>query len=150
MSEEPLSLPNPESQGGSRNDPPNNAAGAPSGDEGGATSGKHSKQRSRRRQYNQQSFFSLEQCLAALSRLPYLVIRGVLTPAQANSIRAQLQALVNYHLHSQRGRDPVHIEDDALLSLLRTNPDALKGFEPFLTDEQIEMLSREADKDEEE
>jgi hypothetical protein len=83
---------------------------------------------------------SAEDCLAMLSRLPSLVTLGLLSTAQANTIRGTCTAILQHHERQQSGPSRTVVNEKDLAKLLRTHPEYAKLFEPVLTDEQIEMF----------
>jgi hypothetical protein len=85
---------------------------------------------------------SVEDCLAMLSRLPSLVTLGLLSTAQANSIRSTCTAILQHHVRQQSGPSRTVVNEKDLAKLLQKHPEFAKLFEPLLTDEQIEMLVR--------
>ena len=64
-------------------------------------------------------------CLAALARLPGLIVMGQLTTAQANSMRASFVDILRWHRTVKGSREQQHLNDSHLRSLLRSNPDML-------------------------
>jgi hypothetical protein len=83
---------------------------------------------------------SAEDCLAILSRLPSLVTLGLLSTAQANTIRSTCTEILKYHERQQSGPSRTVVNEKDVAKLLRTHPEYAKMLEPLLTDEQIEML----------
>ncbi len=86
------------------------------------------------------AFSSAEECLAILSRLPSLVTLGLLSTAQANTIRSSCTAILQYHERQQSGPSRTVVNEKDLAKLLQKHPEYGKLFEPLLTDEQIELL----------
>ena len=85
---------------------------------------------------------SVDDCLAMLSRLPSLVTLGLLSTAQANTIRSPCTAILQHHERQQSGPSRTVVNEKDLAKLFRTHPEYAKLFEPVLTDEQIAMLVR--------
>jgi hypothetical protein len=83
---------------------------------------------------------SAEDCLAMLSRLPSLVTLGLLSTAQANTIRGTCTAILQHHERQRSEPSRTVVNEKDLAKLLRTHPEYAKLFEPVLTDEQIEMF----------
>jgi hypothetical protein len=81
--------------------------------------------------------------LRALAQLAGLVALGVLTPAQANSIRASYREILQFHLKSQ-SRDPKGLSNADVLELMRKDPRILSMLEPILTEEQVAMVMKGA------
>jgi hypothetical protein len=90
-----------------------------------------------------------EQCLAAIARLAGLVAMGILTTSRANAIRASFVEILRWHRATRGSREQQRLDDADLIGLLRTNPELLAMLEPLLTEDQIDMLTREADGSEE-
>jgi|tagenome__1003787_1003787.scaffolds.fasta_scaffold20818514_1 hypothetical protein len=103
---------------------------------GGPEGKPHSSGRSRRRG----RVLSENDCRRMLSEIPTLVILKVISPAQANAMTRTLQVLLNETRGSQSG-GPVQV-DENLIAILRSRPDLLNLFEPFLSDDQIDRLVR--------
>jgi hypothetical protein len=112
-----------------------------SSDEHGQANGKSSGDSGQRRA-RQDGIPSQEDCLRAIAQLSSLVALKVLTPLQANSIRANFEALLRHHHQSQASR-PSQISDDRVLAILRASPELLSLLEPLLTDEQIALIGRD-------
>ncbi len=85
---------------------------------------------------------SAEDRLAVLSRLGSLVTLGLLSTAQANTIRSTYTEILKYHERQQSGPSRTVVDEKDVGKLLRKHPEYAKVFEPLLTDEQIEMLMR--------
>jgi hypothetical protein len=86
---------------------------------------------------------SLEECLALLCQLPFLVVSGLITSAQANAIRGILSEILAFHQGSG-GPQAGPAVDQRLLQFLRKNPDSMNLFAPYLTTEQAAQLLQEA------
>jgi hypothetical protein len=66
---------------------------------------------------------------------------GLLTTAQANSIRGSVSEVLRYH--ERQGSGPSRtVDDQKLANLLRKCPEAGSVLEPLLSKEQIEMMLR--------
>ncbi len=85
---------------------------------------------------------SAEDCLAILSRLPSLVTLGLLSTAQANTIRSSCTAILQYHERQQSGPSRTVVNEQDVAKLLQKHPEFASLFETLLTDEQIERLVR--------
>jgi len=101
----------------------------------------HPHERQRRRR---PGVSSVDECLAALSALPKLVALGLLSPAQANAIRAAYQAVLRHH-SQQDGAPHRRAADQAgLRQVLRENPQLANFLVGLLSDEDIaDLLSGE-------
>jgi hypothetical protein len=86
---------------------------------------------------------SAEQCLAALTQLPGLVAMGLLTPAQANSMRATFATILQHHQKSQNAPTPARATPE-VVQAVRNHPELATLLESLLTDEQLEALLKEA------
>ena len=153
MSHEPLCLPSPEDPGrpensalpGGVSDSHEPGAKPGSGREPG---GQRRRTAGRRGADKRRGYPDEEQCLAAIARLAGLVAMGLLTTSKANSIRASFAEILRWHRAAKGSREQQRLEDADLIGLLRTNPELLAMLEPLLTEDQIEMLTREAAVDE--
>ncbi len=79
--------------------------------------------------------------LATLTKLPQLVATGVLTPAQANSMRATLEILLNelrQDSHQTSGAKDGNVSQ--LRDVLRRNPELLNALAPLLSDHDLSQL----------
>jgi hypothetical protein len=76
-----------------------------------------------------------------LGRIPGLVTLGFLTTSKANAIRGAIAELLRWHSSSKYGREQRRVDDESLLSMLRTNPELMGLVEPLLTDEQIDLVT---------
>lgn len=109
---------------------------------GGDDQARHEKpgpgQRRRRRQPN---VFSIEDCLVALAALPKLVALGLLSPAQANSMRGVYQTLLSHHEKQDAAPHRGAVQDKAeLRQVLKENPQLANYFVGVLSDEEIEDI----------
>jgi hypothetical protein len=67
----------------------------------------------------------------------------MLTPAQANSMRASHATILRYH--EKRQSAPVHGPATAdVMQAVRDHPELAAVLEPLMSDEQIESLMKEA------
>ena len=80
-----------------------------------------------------------EECLVRLNRLAGLVAVGVLTPSQANTMRAAYQAILQHHQHRQTPTQQ-SLAGPELLAKLRSDPDLVNMLADFLTDDQLNDL----------
>jgi hypothetical protein len=85
---------------------------------------------------------SAEECLAVLSQLGSLVALGILSTAQANSIRSTNTAILQYHIRQQSGPSRTITNEKGLAEMLKKHPEFANMLEPLLTNEQIQMLAR--------
>jgi hypothetical protein len=74
-------------------------------------------QRSSQGTANHRQVASAEDCLAALSRLPSLIVMGLLKPYQANAIRGVYAEILS-HYERQGPADCGGVADDALIDML--------------------------------
>jgi hypothetical protein len=85
---------------------------------------------------------SEEDCLAVLSQLGSQVALGLLSTAQANTIRASYSVVLQHHQRQQSGPARTLVNEQELAKQLRKKPELANLLEPLLTKEQIEMLLR--------
>ena len=121
-----LSIPEPQ------DDPAGKASRRPGGKKRGADNPRQGRA----------AIASAEDCLAMLSRLPSLVTLGLLSTAQANTIRSTCTAILQYHERQQSGPSRTVVNEKDVAKLLQKHPEYAKLFEPLLTTEQIETLMR--------
>lgn len=84
-----------------------------------------------------------EECVRAIQQLAGLVALGILTPAQANSIRASYREILNHHDRAHVAAGGAGLADRNVLELARNHPDILSMLESILTDEQIELVMQD-------
>ena len=89
-------------------------------------------------------------CLDALGQLPGLIAMGLLTTAQANSIRSVYSTILQQHHRTPTGRDQAQLNDADVMAILRENPRMLTMLEPLLTDEQIAAIMEDLEDAEDE
>lgn len=82
---------------------------------------------------------SEDQCLAAMSNLPALVLQGHVSTAQASVIRAVYGAILSHHERRAAGHAGPGVVPE-LLDLARLNPHLAQLLEPFFSDAQVEEL----------
>ncbi len=113
----------------------------PNDDERRRANAEHSQAdaRAQRSQGPRRHVVSEADCLAALSSLPGLVVVGILSPAQANTIRGVYAAILQ-HYQRQSPYDRGGVADDALVDMLRRHPDYANLLEPLLSAEQIAAI----------
>jgi len=85
-----------------------------------------------------------EECLAALSQIPGLVFMGLMTTSQANTLRATYNTILQHHQKRQAGGHGQSVDSAGLVDVLRKHPELASALEPFLSDEQIAMILKEA------
>jgi hypothetical protein len=90
---------------------------------------------------------SHDACLEAIAALPGLVAMRILSPAQANSIRATYVEILRNHDRARQGQS-AQLADDDVLKLWRDQPQLIDLLHPFLTQRQLELIMREARADE--
>lgn len=106
------------------------------------------RQQSRARDnHRQQRILSEDECLAGLSSLSELILRKLVTPAEANAIRANLSAILEQH----RRKRAVHdrggaVDDDALAAHLARHPELAHLLEPLLSRDTIAAILARAGK----
>ena len=87
---------------------------------------------------------SMEDCLIALASLAGAVAMGLLKPAQANSIRASYTEILRYHQKNETRSDRNGMADADVMEIMRKDPHMFSMLEPFLTDEQIDLVMKNA------
>jgi hypothetical protein len=81
-------------------------------------------------------------CLAVLSQLGRQVALGLLSTAQANTIRGAYSTILQHYQRQQSGPARTVVNEQELAKQLRKNPGLANVLEPLLTREQIEMFLR--------
>jgi hypothetical protein len=97
----------------------------------------HSDRRRRR------ASLSRDECLEAIAALPGLVAMRILSPAQANSIRATYAEILRHHDRAQQGH-ATQLADDDVLKLWHDHPQMIDLLQPLLTQSQLELIMRES------
>jgi hypothetical protein len=87
---------------------------------------------------------SESECLAALSKLPGLLVLGLLKPQVANAMRGPYKDLLEHHRHAQQAPANGGIQDDDLLRIVRDHPEFLEMLSGIVTDEQIQLVLKQA------
>ena len=87
---------------------------------------------------------SIEDCLIALASLAGAVAMGLLKPAQASSIRASYSEILRYHQKNETRSDRNGMADADVMEIMRKDPKMFSMMEPFLTDEQIDLVMKNA------
>jgi hypothetical protein len=84
--------------------------------------------------------YDAERCLQLLSQLSVLLMMGLITPAKANAVRANLTALLQHYQHQESRAGGRTVADDDLQEIVGRDPRLLELLEPFLSDAQIDLL----------
>ena len=84
------------------------------------------------------------ECLAALLSLNKLILLGVLTPARASAIRANLREILDYHRRNCVGSSSHGTIDVDLFSLAQRDPNVLSALGPLVDDAQFDSLFQNA------
>jgi hypothetical protein len=105
---------------------------------------KNTSQSNSRRRSN--AIPSVEDCLRAIAALSGLIALRVLTPAQANSIRANFVAILRQH-EPARQTSTAQLADESVMEIWAKHPELLDYIEVLLTPEQLEMIMRQAGRD---
>jgi hypothetical protein len=91
-----------------------------------------------------------DDCLQALSQLPGLTAMGLLGTPQVNAMRGIYQTILQHHQKTQAQRSEQPLSETTIQDLIREQPELLSVLEPLLTDEQINLIMKNArDGDEE-
>ena len=93
------------------------------------------------RQSKKQPIPSLDDCARLMAKLIGMVTIGLMKPAQAGAIRNMLRDLMHYHQGKAKDTEKALSNAD-VLDLMKKNPAALSLLEPFLTQEQVDMIMR--------
>jgi hypothetical protein len=83
---------------------------------------------------------SPEECLVALSALPKLVALKLITPQQANSMRASYEAILAFDSKQGAGPSRRTADHGDLRQVLKDNPHLANYFVSVLSEEEIEEL----------
>ena len=83
-------------------------------------------------------------CLAALGALPGLMLANLVTTSQANSMKGIYGTILQQLNRSQTGRKQGQVITPDLMQILRDSPELIDMIAPLLTDEQISILMKEA------
>ena len=87
---------------------------------------------------------SVDDCLRALASVAGAVAMGLLKPAQANAMRATYAAILSYHQKNETRSDRNGMADADVREIMRKDPKMFSLLEPFLTDEQIDQVMKNA------
>jgi hypothetical protein len=95
-----------------------------------------------------QQVLSEEECLAALTQLPKLLLMGLVSTGQASVIRATVNAILQHHAkRSTAGGAGLSGNDPQLIAALRANPALANFLAPFLSAEDIDAILRQVKED---
>ena len=92
---------------------------------------------------NAGQILSREQCLAGISQLPGLLVIGMLKPQTSNSMLGAFNSLLHQHERSDQPTNRPQISNEDILRTWRENPAMVRMLEPFLTDDQLQMIAQE-------
>jgi hypothetical protein len=81
-----------------------------------------------------------EECLAALSKIPGLLLIGLIKPQVANAMRGPYKDVLEHHRRAQQVPAQGGIANDDLLQIVRKNPEYLGMLSDLLTDEQMQFV----------
>ncbi len=88
------------------------------------------------------SIANIDECLRALTKLPVLVLLGIVTPAQSNAMCRVYLTLLQHHWRGI-GNGAIHVAaKDKFVELLRQHPEAAEAFVGFLDDAEIAQIVR--------
>jgi len=99
-----------------------------------------------RRSHDEDRIPSKQEILNALWRMQGLIITGILPTARANAMKGVYQVILS-NLDGPTTAGPSAIPNDDLVAVLRSRPELLKLFEPFLTPDQLDLIVREAQRE---
>jgi hypothetical protein len=86
---------------------------------------------------------SEEDCVRGIAHVARLVALGVLTPSKANTIRASLRDILQYHRNKSKQAEKGVANGD-VLDILKKDPQLLSLLEPLLSQSQIDMIMKNA------
>lgn len=87
---------------------------------------------------------TMEECLAALAKLNSAVALGLLAPSQANAIRANFTEILRHHQKMSGATDRKGVAGADVMELMRKDPKILSILSPFLSDEDVAMIMKNA------
>lgn len=87
---------------------------------------------------------SLEDCLFAIASIAGAVAMGFIKPAQANTIRASYAEILRHHQKNESRNNRQGLADADVVEMMRKDPQMFSMLEPFLTDEQIDLVMKNA------
>jgi|GEM_PF-5581621 len=85
-----------------------------------------------------------EECLAALTKIPALLLIGLIKPQVANAMRGPYKDVLDHHRRAQQGPAQGGLANADLLRIVREKPELLGLLSGLLTDEQIQLVLKEA------
>lgn len=89
------------------------------------------------------------ECLRALRDLNRLVVTRILTPSEANAIRANLREIIAYHQRQRSPSGAAPLPRAELRRMLREHPAMVNALASLLSEEQIaDLVSDPGDGDE--
>lgn len=140
-----LCLPGPDDRNQENSAGPE-SAGEPGGPQGGTGSERGNRRKDSRDAagHSRRPIPSVDELLANLKHLAGLVALGLMPPARANAIRANLVEILRWHGRAPAAGEGPRLADDDVLAMLRERPELLKVIEPLLTAEQIALVTRDA------
>jgi hypothetical protein len=86
---------------------------------------------------------SPEDCLEALSTLPGLLVTRFLNTSQVNALTKIYNAILQQHRGGPAGKEQ-RLPDGDVLEVLRRDPRLCSMLEPLLTDDQIDLIFKQA------
>lgn len=86
----------------------------------------------------------VDSCLAALAALAGAVALGYINAARANAIRAMYAEILRHHHKNDSRSDRKGLADADVAELMRKDPKVFSIMEPFLTDDQIDLVMKNA------
>lgn len=85
-----------------------------------------------------------EECLAALTKIPGLLLIGLIKPQVANAMRGPYKDVLEHHRRAQQAPAQGGMANDDLLRIARENPEYLGMLSGLLTDEQMQLVLKQA------
>ena len=86
---------------------------------------------------------SRDRCIRAVNQVANLLLMGVITTSQANAKRGLYTTLLDQQQEQRHGGHGRPLDDQGLLSVLRSHPELAGHLEPLLSDEQIATLMKQ-------
>lgn len=83
---------------------------------------------------------SADECLEMLARLSGLLSLKLVTPAYANAVRANTTEILRHHQRNESRGNGKSVADEDLLDVARNNPRMLTLLEPFLSQDQLDLV----------
>ena len=112
---------------------------------GAGADGQHGQQQEQKHQQQarQSDVPSEEACLLAIAQVARLVALGMFKPAAANAIRSAFRDILQHHKSKAKEAEKNVVNAD-VLDAVRNDPKLLSLLEPFLTQDMINAIMKNA------